>query len=47
MPEQTVRKISGHAANSTEFYKYIAYNQTYLDAETDKVFNKLSELKQQ
>lgn len=47
MPEQTVRKISGHAANSTEFYKYIAYNQTYLDAETDKVFNKLSELKRQ
>lgn len=43
MPEQVVRKISGHAANSREFYKYVAFSQTYIDNETDKVFEKLAE----
>lgn len=41
MAEQAVRKISGHTANSKEFYKYVAYSQNYLDSETDQVFEKL------
>ena len=45
MPEHLVRKISGHAPNSTEFHKYVAISQNYLDFETDKVFAKLIEKK--
>jgi len=41
MPEHLVRKISGHAPNSTEFHKYVSIAQKYLDKETDKVFEKL------
>jgi integrase len=44
MPEQVVRKISGHAAHSKEFFKYVAFSQTYQDQETEKVFEKLSEM---
>ncbi|HET7117951.1 MAG TPA: tyrosine-type recombinase/integrase [Hanamia sp.] len=42
MPEHLVRKISGHAAGSVEFHKYVAISQNYLDTETDKVFEKLN-----
>ena len=42
MPEHLVRKISGHAADSKEFHKYVAIAQNYLDTETDKVFEKLN-----
>jgi integrase len=42
MPEHLVRKISGHAAGSKEFHKYVSISQGYLDAETDKVFSKLN-----
>ena len=45
MPEHLVRKISGHAAGSVEFHKYVAISQNYLDAETDKVFEKLNALR--
>jgi integrase len=41
MPESLVRKVSGHAANSQEFYRYVRYTEAFVDAETDKVFNKL------
>lgn len=41
MPEQLVRKISGHAPNSKEFYKYVSFSQSLLDTETDKHFKKL------
>lgn len=41
MPEHLVRQISGHAANSKEFYKYVKLSQSYMDQETDKVFEKL------
>lgn len=41
MSEHLVRQISGHAANSKEFYRYVQISQNYLDQETDKVFNKL------
>jgi integrase-like protein len=37
MPENVVRKISGHAANSKEFFRYVELNQKYTDVETEKV----------
>jgi integrase len=45
MNETLVRKISGHAPNSKEFYKYVSYSQKFLDTETDSVFEKLKEKK--
>lgn len=42
VPETMVRKISGHAANSKEFYRYVEYAQKFVDAETDRAFEKLS-----
>ncbi|MBI3518091.1 MAG: tyrosine-type recombinase/integrase [Bacteroidetes bacterium] len=44
MPDQVVRKISGHAANSKEFYRYVEFAQNYIDEHTDMVFDKISNL---
>jgi intergrase/recombinase len=41
MPEQIVRKISGHSPGTKEFYRYVLWAQTYQDQETEKVFEKL------
>lgn len=41
MPEQVVRKISGHAPGSKEFYRYVLWAQTYQDEETQKMFDRL------
>jgi site-specific recombinase XerD len=41
MPEQLVRRVSGHAPNSKEFYRYVLWAQTYQDQETEKAFDKL------
>lgn len=41
MDEKSIRKISGHSPNSKEFFKYVSYSQTFLDRETDQVFEKL------
>ena len=43
MPEHLVRKISGHSANSTEFFRYVALSQLYIDREVEKVYEKLTE----
>lgn len=43
MTEQLVRKISGHAPGSKEFYRYVLWAQTYQDKESDMVFEKLKE----
>jgi len=43
MPEHLVRKISGHAANSKEFFRYVELSQKIIDIETDKVFEKISD----
>ncbi|MBN8687305.1 MAG: tyrosine-type recombinase/integrase [Chitinophagales bacterium] len=43
MPEQVVRKISGHAPGSKEFYRYVLWAQTYQDQETDRMFARLKE----
>lgn len=43
MPEQVVRKISGHAPGSREFYRYVLWAQTYQDQETEQMFEKLQQ----
>ena len=45
MTEFMVRKISGHSANSKEFFRYVALSQTYIDKETEALFERLSETK--
>lgn len=45
VPEQVVRKISGHSASGKEFYRYVSWAQTYQDQETEKMFEKLGEKK--
>lgn len=42
MPDYLVRKISGHAAGSKEFFRYAQLAQSYLDEKTDEAFQKLS-----
>jgi len=41
VPEQLVRKISGHAPNSKEFYRYVLWSQTYQDQATEIMFARL------
>ena len=41
MPDYQVRQISGHAANSKEFYRYVQLAQSDLDKSTDLAFDKL------
>lgn len=41
MPEHLVRKISGHSANSHEFFRYVKLSQSYIDEQTDRVFETL------
>ena len=42
MPETMVRKISGHAPGSKEFYRYVKLAQTFLDEKTDAYFEQLT-----
>jgi integrase len=44
MPEYLVRKISGHAAHSKSFFRYVNFAQSYITDEIDKVYKKLQEL---
>jgi integrase len=44
MPDYLVRKISGHAASSKEFFRYVQLAQNYLDKHTDEAFEKLKNL---
>lgn len=41
--ETVVRKISGHAAGSKEFFKYVNLAQNYINQEVQKAFLKLAE----
>jgi integrase len=43
VPEMIVRKISGHAPGSREFYKYVGLAQEYLNREVRNAFKKLGE----
>lgn len=38
MPEQVVRKISGHSPAGKEFYRYVSWAQSYQDQATDRMF---------
>jgi len=42
MPEYMVRRISGHTANSKEFFRYVQLSQNLVDKETDRVFEQLA-----
>jgi hypothetical protein len=44
MPEHLVRKISGHTANSTSFFRYVNFAQSYISTEIDKAHQKLLSL---
>jgi integrase len=46
MPEHIVRKISGHAVNSREFYRYVQLTQQVIDVESEKVFEKIKYINQ-
>jgi integrase len=41
VPEQVVRKISGHSSSGKEFYRYVLWAQTYQDMEMEKMFASL------
>ncbi len=41
MPENLVKHISGHAGDSKSFHRYVAYSQTYMNTELDKVYEKM------
>ncbi len=41
MPEYLVRKVSGHAPGSKEFYRYVSLSQQLQDEETKRVFDYL------
>jgi integrase len=43
MPEQVVRKISGHSPMSKEFFRYISLAQSYQDNESVKMFEILKQ----
>ncbi|MEN9598565.1 MAG: hypothetical protein RL596_876 [Bacteroidota bacterium] len=45
VPEQVVRKLSGHAAGSKEFYKYVAIAEGYLSKEVQAAHQKLAQLR--
>lgn len=40
MPEQLVRRISGHSPGSKEFFRYVKYSEELLDTEMNKVHEK-------
>jgi len=42
VPEHIVRRISGHAHNSREFFRYIKLSQEIIDDATDQAFNDLN-----
>lgn len=43
VPEQIVRKISGHSPNSRDFYRYVFWSQTVQDRQTEQMFEKLAD----
>jgi hypothetical protein len=40
--EEVVRRISGHAPGSKEFYRYIALAQSYIDSQVRRAHQRLS-----
>jgi integrase len=46
VPEYIIRSISGHAAGSKEFFRYIAIAQSHKDQELDKMYEKMKSSQQ-
>jgi hypothetical protein len=44
MPEQLVRRISGHSPSSKEFFRYVKISEEIMDREISKVHSKLENL---
>lgn len=47
MKEHIVKKLSGHAGNSKSFYRYVNLVQTYLDTESDAVWNQFEKVQRE
>ena len=43
VPENLVRRVSGHAPGSKEFYKYVFIAQEYMNQEIKNAYKKLIE----
>ena len=43
VPEMVVRKISGHAPGSKEFYRYVSVAEDYMNQEVKNAHKKLVE----
>jgi integrase len=43
IPEQLVRRISGHSPTSTEFFRYVKYSEALFDAELEKAHAKFAQ----
>ena len=42
MPEQLVRRISGHSQGSKEFFRYVRYSDEILDQEISRIHLKFT-----
>jgi hypothetical protein len=42
LEENLVRKVSGHAPGSKEFYKYVQFSQSFMDEELGKIHQKFN-----
>ena len=42
VPENLVRKISGHSPLSKEFYRYVALSQDYQDTQMRKMYDDIA-----
>lgn len=45
VPEQIVRKISGHSPAGKDFYRYVSWAQAYQDNTTENMFEKLKNMR--
>jgi integrase len=43
MPEQLVRRISGHSSTSKEFFRYVKYSEELFESELDKAHAKFAQ----
>ena len=44
MPEDQVRRISGHCANSKSFHRYVNFAQSFWDSDSKKYYKKLAQI---
>lgn len=46
MPENLVKYVSGHTGDSKSFHRYVAYSQTYITNELDKIYEQMKSKEQ-